>query len=167
MGTGKLGWESQGSTRSLSFSPTWAIYSLGSRYPQKRLQHCLAQSNHNSGQLSWLYSGNFCPARPHFALQAPPLVSLDSVIISRSSPPGPSSRLHHPGASRSDPMPPPSAGSSSPGSAVPSATLRSRLCSAHCVGIPFPAASPGARLRRPLPPGPATTPCPAYPGEGP
>lgn len=87
MGTGKLGWESQGSTRSLSFSPTWAIYSLGSRYPQKRLQHCLAQSNHNSGQLSWLYSGNFCPARPHFALQAPPLVSLDSVIISRSSPP--------------------------------------------------------------------------------
>lgn len=31
MGTEKLGWESQGSSWSLSFSPTWAIYSQGSR----------------------------------------------------------------------------------------------------------------------------------------
>lgn len=50
---------------------------------------------------------------------------------------------------------------------MPSPTLRPRLRGAHCVRIPLPAATSGARLRRPLPPGPATTPCTAYPHEDP
>lgn len=85
MGTEKLGWESQGSSWSLSFSPTWAIYSLGSRSPPKRLQHCLAHSDHNSGQLSLLYSGNFCPPSPT-SLSRPRPSSLRTPLQSLGSP---------------------------------------------------------------------------------
>lgn len=54
-----------------------------------------------------------------------------------------------------------STGSSGSGSTVPSAALGPRLRGAHCVRIALPAAARGARRRRALPPGPATTPCAA------
>lgn len=83
MGIEKLGWESQGSSWNLSFSPTWAIYSLGSRSPPKKTSTLLGSQQPQLRPTLFVVFWQFLSSKPHFALQAPSLVSLDSAAISR------------------------------------------------------------------------------------